>query len=133
VNVPDTVSISFPDMKAEVVAIETQLLEANKLYNSNKQVSISFLENKMPDDLNFEDMAYGEFLMAASVSLVNIRGRILDAQKKYSSVLMYFGEDSELSSEAFFESLHKFGMLLDKTVCEVLFKTATKQSYYSSN
>jgi hypothetical protein len=62
---------------------------------------------------------YSLFLQVASGQLESAHAEVNRVQRKYRDILNYFGEDPDLSSEVFFQTLNKFGASFDQAVFEV--------------
>ena len=63
--------------------------------------------------------SYPMFLRFATAQLELVHAEVGRVQHKYRDILNYFGEDTDLGSDVFFQTLNNFGASFEQAVAEV--------------
>lgn len=125
-SVPDASQISSATILGELESLEAQLRAATEFMQASSQSSpvpaVSTEECCALSDDALSLVPYCIFTAAAAEQLKTAQTVVQTVQGKYDSMLSYFGEDPELGSETFFQTLDNFSATLERSTEEVLLR-----------
>jgi hypothetical protein len=116
-NIPDASAVSLSSILTEIDTLEAQLEDARGVLGCEALEAKS--EGYLGPGLVLSAMPYSSFLQAAGCRLLALRQESALVDRKYCDVLLYFGEDPELSSTEFFRTLNQFVASFDQSALEV--------------
>lgn len=121
-SITDASQISWVSIIDELTSLDCRVVGATKI--SKKSGVMSSTAILKSEDTDFSGLSYSDFLCKASRFIASTRVEMNRVSEKFKSVLAYFGEDPNLETEVFFQSLHQFSLIFEQAVQEVKRQTS---------